>query len=81
MSKKKVIYERVYDNPKDKEGKAKPNKLLGEFKVIDQISNDMYAEKFIGIKNGKKYLVTEYEVSGYYSPSMGGSRYTVERLR
>lgn len=78
--KHKIVYERVYDNPKDKDGRAKPNKLLGKFKVINQLSDDMYAERFIGIRGGETYLITEHEVSGYHNPERGGSRYTVEKV-
>lgn len=72
----KIIYERDYDNPKDENGKAKPNTLLGKFRVLQQISEDSYSEEFIGLKGGKKYLVIGSEVSGYN----GGMRYRVEEL-
>ena len=76
----KKIYQRAYDNPKDTSGKLKPNKYLGEFEVVEQITEDMYAEEFIGKKDGKYYLVKGVEVSGFYHPNQGGVRYSVVEM-
>lgn len=76
------IYKRVYDAPVDKDGKEKPNELLGTFEVLQQISEDMYEEQFIGIRkeDGKKYLVTGTEVSDLYNPGVGGMRYEINEI-
>ena len=75
-------YKRVYDNPVDKFGKEKPNKLLGEFKVVKMISEDEYSEKFIGIRleDKKKYLVQGIEVSDLYNPGRGGIKYEITEI-
>ena len=67
------IFKRVYDNPLKKDGTPKENKKLGDFEIIKTISEDFYTSKRIGIKDGKKYLIEEYEVSGFN----GGSRFEV----
>lgn len=72
----RLVYEHNFDNP-DKE----PENFLGRFRVTQVLSDDMYAEKFVGVDDeGKTYLVTEHEVSGFYNPGRGGSRYTIEEL-
>lgn len=77
----RIVYERNYDNPTFDDGTAKPNKLLGKFRVLETLSDAMYSEQFIGEKSGKKWLITEHEVSGYYHPGKGGSRYEVKRIK
>lgn len=79
-NKYKIIYEREYDNPVDENGKAKPNTLLGKFKIKQTLMEDFYAGRWIGEKNGKTYLIVQTEVSGMYNPANGGSRYEVEEL-
>lgn len=73
------IYERIYDNPIDKDGNNKPNRKLGKFKVIQQIFEDFYSEEFIGEMDGEKYLIRGIEVSGMYNPEKGGVRYEVNK--
>lgn len=74
----RTIHRRIYDNPIDENGKEKPNELLGNFKVIQQISEDMYAEQFIGLNvdDNQIYLVEGSEVS-YKN---GGVRYQTTLL-
>jgi hypothetical protein len=81
VSKQRIVYEREYDNPVFDDGKKKSNKLLGKFKVLETLSEDMYSEQFIGQMNGKKYIVTEHEVSGYYNPGQGGSRWEMKEVK
>lgn len=74
------VYKRIYDNPKNEDGTDKPNEFLGEFDIEKTLMEDFYAGRWIGKKDGKKYLINQTEVSGMYNPSMGGSRFTVEEL-
>lgn len=78
----KAIYKRNYDNPKNLDGIDKPNELLGTFEIEKQISEDSYAEKFIGIRkeDGKRYLVQGIEVSGLYHPNQGGMKYEITNI-
>ena len=69
------IYTRLYDGKKWGEGE--PNKLLGEFEIEKVIMEDAYAGKWIGKKDGKKYMIIQTEVSGMYNPKNGGSRFEV----
>ena len=68
------IFERVYDNPLKKDGTPKENKKIGEFEIVKTISEDFYTSKRIGLKDGKKYIIEEYEVCGFN----GGSRLEVD---
>ena len=68
------VFERSYDNPLKKDGTPKPNKKLGDFEIVKTISEDWYTSKRIGLKDGKKYLIQEYEVCGFN----GGSRFEVD---
>ena len=80
--KKKEIYERIYDNPKNKDGSMKSNRLLGIFRIEKQIMEDFYAEEFIGKRqeDGKQYLVKGIEVSGLYYPNQGGVKYQITNI-
>ena len=71
-----TIFERIYDNPKNKDGTPKSNKKLGNFRIIKTIYKDSYTSKRIGIMNGKKYFIEEYEVSGFN----GGSRFEITNI-
>ena len=70
------IFERVYDNPLKKDGTPKDNKKIGDFEILKTISEDSYTSKKIGLKDGKKYLIEEYEVCGFN----GGSRFKVQSI-
>ena len=70
------IYKRQYDNPINEDGTDKPNELLGDFEIIETIMEDYYQSEQIGTKDGKTYLITEREVSGYN----GGSRFEAKEL-
>jgi len=71
------IYSRVYDKPLNDDGTEKHNELLGRFRVVHQIFEDMYSEEFIGFSDeGKYFLVTGSEVAGFN----GGIRYAVKEL-
>jgi hypothetical protein len=78
MAKNKImrmeIFERTYDNPLKKDGTPKDNKKIGDFLIIETISEDCYTSERIGIKDSQKYLIQEYEVCGYN----GGSRFEIE---
>jgi hypothetical protein len=58
------IYERIYDNPKNKDGTDKPNVFLGEFEIIggDEMMND-YSYECYGKKDGKLFKITGMEIS------------------
>lgn len=73
------IFERQYDNPALADDTAKDNKYLGEFEIVETLFEDAYDSQRIGVKDGKVYLISEYEVSGYQNP-FGGSRFEVKEL-
>lgn len=75
------IYERVYDNPNNKDGTKKPNKFLGDFEILETLFIGFYSSQRIGAKNGKIYLITEKEVSGFRNPERGGSRFNFRELK
>lgn len=79
----KQIYKRVYDGEEHGfSDETRPNELLGTFEVTQQIDEDSYSERFIGIRqeDGKRYLVDGREVSGMYNPKNGGVRYSIQEL-
>jgi hypothetical protein len=59
---KTKIYERIYDNPINKDGTKKPNKLLGTFQIKGGLPND-YGYTCYGYKNHKLYKIVGKEVS------------------
>jgi len=69
------IYSRKYDGKEIGEGT--PNKFLGEFIIKKVIEEDAYSGKWIGVKNKKKYMIIETEVSGMRNPENGGSRFEI----
>lgn len=71
------IYERLFDNPKKADGTLKESKLLGNFEIIEVISEDSYSSEQIGIADDKVYLISEREVTGVN----GGSRYEIKELK
>lgn len=73
------IFARYYDNPIADDGTAKPNELLGEFELVETLFEDAYDSQRIGVQDGKVYLISESEVSGYQN-SFGGSRFEVKEL-
>jgi len=75
------IHERYYDNPKNEDGTDKDNNLLGNFKILEELASDTYFGKWIGEKDGKKFLIEETEVSGYYNPGKGGSRFKIIEIK
>ena len=75
------LYERIYDNPINKDGTKKPNKFLGEFELIEG-KMDSYSYEVI-VKNkedNELYILFGYEVSGFYHPNEGGIRHLLEKL-
>jgi hypothetical protein len=71
------IYERLFDNPKKADGTLKESKLLGNFEIIEVISEDSYSSEQIGVADDKVYLISEREVTGVN----GGSRYEIKELK
>lgn len=59
------IWERIYDNPLDEDGKPKPNKLLGVFTMIDLWIERMnaYGYTTYGAKGGVLYKIRGQEIS------------------
>ena len=77
----KKIYERVYDNPKNEDGTEKPNKLLGEFEIVDGEMNDYSYEIIVRSKEDNElYILYGREVSGYYHQGEGGTRNMLQKL-
>jgi len=74
------IYKRIYDNPLNEDGSEKENELLGDFEIIEVLSQGAYESKRIGRADGTVYLITETEVSGIYNPSKGGSQFKVDKI-
>ena len=77
MGKMIKIYDRFYDKDTNPDGSVRPKKFLGEFEKLEQVDEDSYDEKFIGVMNGDVYLVVGSEVSGIG----GGMRYEVKKLK
>lgn len=75
------IYKRIYDSPKDKNGNIQPNEYLGDYDIIEVLYEDFYSSQRIGTKDGKVFLISEYEVSGRRDPYIGGSRFEVKELK
>ena len=70
------VFERVYDNPLKKDGTPKENKKLGDFEIVKTIREDAYTSTRIGLKEGKKYLIEEFEVFGFN----GGSSFEISLI-
>ena len=78
------IYQRIYDGKSlGYSSRELPNKFLGTFRVLQQLSEDFYSEQFIGKRkeDGKTYLVTGTEVSGMHNPKNGGVRYEIKQIK
>jgi hypothetical protein len=83
MNKKKEvikIYERIYDNAKKEDGTDKPNKLLGEFELLEGDMNDYSYVVFVKDNTGEVYKLIGQEVSGFYHPNEGGTRNVLSKL-
>ena len=67
-----------YDRDYNDDGSMRDNRYLGTFEVVQVISDDMYSEEFIGIRQEdlKLYLVKGKEVCGMG----GGTRYSIVEL-
>ena len=74
------IYERIYDNSKNKDGTEKPNKLLGEFLIIEEGGNGYAYEIYVKDRQGELYKIKGTEISGYYNPGEGGTKNFIEKL-
>jgi hypothetical protein len=74
------IYQRVYDNPLNKDGTKKTNKLLGEFELLEGNMEDYSYKVYVKDKNGEVYKLTGVEVSGYLHPNEGGTRHILTKL-
>lgn len=74
------VWKRVYDNPKNDDGSDKPNEFLGNFEILEELFVDDYQSARIGEKDGKIYLIREWEVSGRYN-NYGGSAFDVNELK
>ena len=80
--KTREIYEMHYDRDYNEDGTMRPNKHLGRFKVLSQVSEDTYSEEFIGEKiniktnkpTGETFKIIGREKSGIG----GGVRYEIE---
>lgn len=73
MSKFETIYERLWDNPFNKDGSKKETKILGEFEIIEILKEDLYTSQKIGIlkDTDRVFIISEFEIMGFG----GGSRF------
>ena len=73
------IYRHFYDNSKEKDGKEKPNELLGTFEIKEG-SMDGHDFEFVGVRqeDGKKYRVHGQEISGLADSYNAGTKCFVE---
>lgn len=74
------IYERVYDNPLNKDGTKKDNKLLGDFELIEGNMDDYSYVCYLKDNNGEVYRLVGTEVSGFYNPNLGGTINRITKL-
>ncbi len=75
------IYERIYDNPKNVDDTKKPNKLLGEFELLQGNMDDYSYIVYLKDKKGEIYKLIGQEVSGYYHQNEGGTRNILHKLK
>ena len=75
MAKFETNYERLWDNPINKDGSKKEAKILGEFEIVETLREDSYTSQKIGVlkDTDKVFIISEYEVIGFG----GGSRFEV----
>ena len=75
MSKFETIYERLWDNPINKDGSKKEAKILGEFKIVETLREDNYTSQKIGVlkDTDRVFIISEFEAMGFG----GGSRFEV----
>jgi hypothetical protein len=82
MVEKIKIYEMFYDNPLNDDGTEKPNKLLGEFEIIDG-DMDMRGYDYVVYgkdSSGELWKIEGIEVLGLYSPGLGGTEHKITKL-
>lgn len=70
------IYERLYDNDFDKEGNQKPNRLLGNFELLEGSMNDYSYVCYVRDERGEVFKLIGREVS-YEN---GGTKNFLEKL-
>lgn len=60
------IYKRQYDKEYTTNGELKPNKLLGQFKIIEAIYQSEYESLSVGIEKHSNniFIISEREVTG-----------------
>ena len=77
------IFERVYDEPKNKDGTLKENKLFGNFKIVegkmDDYSYVVYAINLDDDEN-ELYKITGKEITFQDNPEESGTRNFIEKL-
>ena len=75
MKQIETIYERIWDNPINKDGSKKESKILGKFEIIETLREDSYTSLKIGIlkDTDRVFIISEFEVMGL----LGGSRFEV----
>lgn len=75
------IYKRKYDNPQFEDGTMKPNELLGNYAIMQVVSEDAYESIRIGMgHDGKMYLITEIECSDCRTSNLSGSVFEVKEI-
>lgn len=84
MSKNFKIFRREYDGkPEGFSNDKLKNEFLGEFTIEDLSDGEPgsgYEGQWIGTKDGKKFLITQTEVSGMYWAENGGSRFEIKEI-
>ena len=70
------IYERIYDCDTDKDGNKKPNKLLGNFELLEGSMNDYSYEVYVKDEAGVVYKLTGREISY----DNGGTKHFISKL-
>lgn len=70
------IYERVYDNPLNGDGSEKPNKLLGEFELLEGDMDDYSYVCYVRGPDRQVYKLVGREVSY----GNGGTRHFLQKL-
>ena len=75
MRRLETIYERIWDNPINKDGSKKEAKILGEFEIVETLKEDNYTSQKIGVMKDtdRVFIITEFVVMGFG----GGSRFEV----
>lgn len=71
------IYQRIYDNPINKDGTTKGNKLIGDFNIIETIESLDYSSLKLATFKDRVYLIKETEVFGIN----GGSKFVAIEIK